>query len=93
MKHYLLIIDEFHFYLLFLYVLKNYFVNNFKIFFQNTKLFYTVQYGFWIEHSTEFAALELVDRVIIEMDIADTSINIFLDLLKAFDTLGYKILL
>ncbi len=44
-------------------------------------------------HSTEFAALELVDRVIVEMDKNNTSLNIFLDLSKAFDILNHKILL
>ncbi len=48
------------------------------IFFQNKQLFYNAQYGFRSEHSTEFAALELVDRVIIEMDKADTPINIYI---------------
>ncbi len=44
-------------------------------------------------HSTEFAALELVDRVIVEMDKNNTSLNIFLDLSKSFDTLDDTILL
>ncbi len=56
-------------------------------------MFYNAQYGFRTEHSTEFATLELVDRVIIEIDKADTLINIFLDLSKAFNTIDHKILL
>ncbi len=37
-------------------------------FFQEKKLLYNAQYGFRTEHSTELAALELIDRVIVEMD-------------------------
>ncbi len=62
-------------------------------FFQEQKLLYNAQYGFRTEHSTEFAALELVDRVIVEMNKNNTLLNIFLDLSKAFDTLDHKILL
>ncbi len=46
-----------------------------------------------MEHSTEYAALELIDRVIIEMDKKNTPINVFLDLLKAFNTINHTILL
>ncbi len=64
-------------------------------FFQEKKLLYNSQYGFRTDHSTWFAALELVDsdRVIVEMDKNNTPLNIFLDLSKAFDTLDHKILL
>ncbi len=56
-------------------------------------MFYNAQYGFQTEHSTELAFLELIDRVIVEMDKKHTPINIFLDLSKAFDTLDHTILL
>jgi hypothetical protein len=62
-------------------------------FFHDKKLFYCAQYGFRSEHSTEFAALEFVDRVIVDMDQMETPIGIFLDLSKAFDTLDHEILL
>ncbi len=51
-------------------------------FFQEKKMFYNAQYGFRTELSTEFASLELIDRVIVEMDKKHTPINIFLDLSK-----------
>ncbi len=50
-------------------------------------MFHNVLYGFRTEHSTEYAAFELVDRVIVEMDKINTAINIFRD------TLDHKILL
>ncbi len=62
-------------------------------YFVNNKLLHYAQYGFRTEHSTEYATLELVDRVIIEMDKMNTTVNIFLDLSKAFDTLDHSILL
>ncbi len=62
-------------------------------FFQKNKLFYYSQYGFRTEHSTEFAALEVIDRILVEMDKNDIPINIYLDLSKAFDTLDHDILI
>ena len=56
-------------------------------------LFYSSQYGFRAKHSTEYAALELVDRIINEMDQNRYPVNIFMDLSKAFDTLNHNILL
>ncbi len=62
-------------------------------FFHRNKLFYTSQFGFRKEHSTELAALEVIDRILAEMDKNDIPINIYLDLSKAFDTLNHEILL
>ena len=42
--------------------------------------------------STETAALELVDRNITAMNDQLTPINIYLDLSKAFDSIGHNIL-
>ena len=60
-------------------------------YFNEAKLFFDNQYGFRPKHSTEFAALELVDRIINHMDKYDVTINIFLDLTKAFDTIDHNI--
>ena len=62
-------------------------------YFQNNGLFYKSQYGFRSGHSTELAALEVIDRVVQSMDKGDIPINIYLDLSKAFDTLDHDILL
>ena len=57
------------------------------------KLLYISQYGFRGEHSTELAALELVDRVHIDLDQKKCPIGVFMDLSKAFDRLDHNILL
>ena len=51
------------------------------------------QYGFRKNHSTQSAALELIDRLMISMDKGKTLLAIFLDFSKAFDTLDHEILL
>ncbi len=62
-------------------------------YFKVNNLFYNHQYGFREGHSTELAALELVDRVIQNLDKDDIPFNVYLDLSKAFDTLDYSILI
>ena len=62
-------------------------------FFSNKQLAFENQYGFRPGHSTEYAALELTDRIITDMDKNHIPLNIYLDLSKAFDTLNHNILL
>ena len=62
-------------------------------FLKRHKLIYDNQYGFRKEHSTEFAALELIDKILTRMDNKEIPINIYLDLSKAFDTLDHSILI
>ena len=57
------------------------------------KLFHISKYGFRKQHSTELAAMELVDRATEEMDSGKMPFGIFLDLSKAFYTLNHSILL
>ena len=54
---------------------------------------YDNQYGFRKEHSTEFAALELIDRILTCMDNKEIPINIYLDMSKALDTLDHSTLI
>ena len=61
--------------------------------FTKYNLFYDNQYGFRKNHSTEYAVLELVNRIVEKMDKNEVPINIYLDLSKAFDTLDHDILL
>ena len=62
-------------------------------FFKINNLFYDSKYGFRPGHSTEYAAIEITDRIISAMDKNMIPLNIYLDLSKAFDTLDHAILL
>ena len=64
----------------------------YKYFTENSLLF-SHQYGFRKGHSTEHAVLELVDRIVNNMDKGANPFSIFIDLTKAFDCLDHQILL
>ena len=51
------------------------------------------RYGFRKNHSTQSAALELIDMLMIPMDKGKTPLAIFLNFSEAFDTLDREILL
>ena len=59
----------------------------------NNKLLCLEQYGFRPGHSTELAALQLVNKITEQMDIGKILLSIHMDLSKAFDTLDHSILL
>ena len=63
-------------------------------YFTNNNLLCLDQFGFRPGHSTELAALRLVDHLINQMDECKipTNIYIYIDLSKAFDTLNISIL-
>ena len=67
--------------------------NQLFIFFQSNNLFYNSQFGFRKNHSTEFAALELIDIIKKELDAKHDPFAVFLDMSKAFDTIDHTILL
>ena len=62
-------------------------------FLTNNKLFCMEQFGFRPGHSTELAALRLVDHLTTVMDNSNVSINIYIDLTKAFDSLNHHSIL
>ena len=51
------------------------------------------QYRFRKNHSTEFAAMELIDQVANHLELGKILFNLYIDLSKAFDVLNHDILL
>ena len=62
-------------------------------YFNSNNLLAEEQYGFRTNHSTEYAAVKLVDNVSKEMELGNTPTALYIDLSKAFDTLSFDILL
>ena len=71
-------------------VLEKLIANQLSQYFEDNKLFHDNQYGFRTGLSTEYATIELTDRIISNMDRNEIP---FRDLSKAFDTLDHTILL
>ena len=67
--------------------------NQLNHYFNSNNIFCSNQYSFRAKHSTELAALHLVDDIKNQMHKGTIPINIYLDLSKAFDTLDHTILL
>ena len=57
------------------------------------KIVYKYQFGFRKSHSTNHAIISLVEKVNNAMDSGKFSIDVFLDLRKAFNTVDHCILL
>ena len=67
--------------------------NQINNYFTLNNLYYEGQYGFRSKHSTELAALDIIDTITSRMERGSIPITIYLDLSKAFDTLNHTILL
>ena len=61
--------------------------------FVNTLLLNPQQYGFRKKPSTELAALELIDRLLNQLNNHSITINFYIDLSKAFHSLRHDILI
>ena len=59
----------------------------------NNNLFNPPQYGFRKNSSTELAALELIDRLLNQLNNHSIPINFYIDLSKTFDSLRHDILI
>ena len=62
-------------------------------YFTTNSLFCKQQYGFMKNASTELAALELIDRLLNQLNARKIPTNLYLDLSKAFDSISHDILL
>ena len=54
---------------------------------------YDKQFGFRQKHSTAMALLKTVDQISEAMDIKKTTVGVYIDLSKDFDTVDHKIVL
>ena len=62
-----------------------------KPYLEEHNLVYKSQYGFRENHSTEYAALQLIDHISNNLDNGKVPFPIFLDLSKAFHTFDHTI--
>ena len=74
-------------------ILEKIFHNRLMSFLNDKQILYNGQFGFRKNHSTSMAILELVEEMTTAMDNSQSSVAVFIDLKKAFDTVDHNILL
>ena len=72
-------------------ILENIFHSRLTSFMNEKRLLYVGQYGFRKKHSTSMAIFELVEEITIAMDNSMSTVAVFIDLKKAFDTVDHNI--
>ena len=63
-----------------------------RICWKKNDILYRCQFGFRKNHSTSYALIHLVNKIASAIDQHETTVGVFLDLSKAFDTLDHHIL-
>ena len=74
-------------------ILEKIFSKRLMSFIENHHILTDGQYGFRSNHSTSLALTEFVEKVTSAIDKQESTIGVFIDLTKAFDTVDHKILL
>ena len=60
---------------------------------QENKILYPKQFGFQFDHSTDHGIVQFVDQIFEAFENNLYTLCVFIDLSKAFDTIGHTILL
>ena len=66
--------------------------NRITEFVEQYNILYRCQFGFRKNHSTSHALIHLINKISSAIDQRETTVGVFLDLSKAFDTLDHQIL-